>query len=300
MSRRDGPVFRNFAVCFWDDPAVRSMTASETLVYCYLRTCRHLHMAGIGVLPAGYIEADLPQLAAAEVDGAMSSLESRGLIRRDQPRNVVWIADLAASQVTGGHQIKAIERHLAGLHGSPLVDEWRAAYPEFCQKVEGDEQGATQAPTQGAGQGGVPLDLDLDLKTEDSTPSPAGSAGEPRGPDLPDEARRLAQLLADLMRRNDPKARVPADLTSWAVDLDRLHRIDGRDWPEIERVMRWCQSDDFWRGNILSASKLRKQFGQLVLKANPAPRSAAPRAVSGPPSATAVLAALDARRGGDA
>jgi len=276
------------------------MTAAEALVYAYLRTCRHTHMAGIAVLPRGYIVADLPQLAATEVETAMVALESRGLIRTDQPRNVVWIVDLAESQVDGGNQIKAIERHLAGLHGSPLAEEWRRAYPQLCAAsapAEGAGQGATQAPCGGAYQGGAPQEQDQE-QDQTQEQAPRGAGGETRRLAPPAEAVRLARLLADLMRRNDPKARVPADLTPWATELDRLHRIDRRDWPEIERVLRWSQADSFWRCNILSAAKLRKKFGQLALKSQPAASS--PRTSSGPPPAAEVLANLDARRGGAA
>ncbi|MGR5914590.1 hypothetical protein ACT7DA_20990 [Bacillus pacificus] len=34
----------------------------------------------------------------------------------------------------------------------------------------------------------------------------------------------------------------------------------------IACVIDWCQNDDFWHTNILSADKLRKQFDQLFMK----------------------------------
>jgi hypothetical protein len=43
---------------------------------------------------------------------------------------------------------------------------------------------------------------------------------------------------------------------------------DGRDPIELEQVICWCQEDDFWKNNILSTGKLRKQYDQLVLKMN--------------------------------
>lgn len=82
--------------------------------------------------------------------------------------------------------------------------------------------------------------------------------------ELPPEARQCAALLRDLILENDEKARTPKDLTPWADAIDKLHRIDGRDWDEIEAVIRWCQDDSFWWKNILSGSKLRKQFTQLL------------------------------------
>lgn len=79
-----------------------------------------------------------------------------------------------------------------------------------------------------------------------------------------DEVKRLANLLADLVADNGIKR--PTVTDSWHQDIERLHRIDGYGYDQIERTIRWVQSDSFWRSNVLSASKLRKQFGALQLK----------------------------------
>ena len=76
---------------------------------------------------------------------------------------------------------------------------------------------------------------------------------------------RLSKLLFDLILENDPKARSP-DFQKWAVHVDRMIRLDERTPEEIEAVIRWCQADEFWKGNILSTTKLRDQFSQLVIK----------------------------------
>jgi hypothetical protein len=47
-------------------------------------------------------------------------------------------------------------------------------------------------------------------------------------------------------------------------------QMDGRSPPEIEAVIRWSQTDPFWRNNILSPAKLREKWPQLVLKMNDA------------------------------
>ena len=76
---------------------------------------------------------------------------------------------------------------------------------------------------------------------------------------------RHANLLYDLILQNDPKAKEP-NMQKWVCDIDKLHRLDGRSFEEIEATIQWCQKDDFWHTTILSAGKLRKQFQQLILK----------------------------------
>ena len=77
------------------------------------------------------------------------------------------------------------------------------------------------------------------------------------------DASRLASLLAELMRRNNPKATVPESLDGWAREISLLNSKNRYEWSEIERVLRWSQDSDFWRSNILSGAKLRKQFDTL-------------------------------------
>jgi uncharacterized protein YdaU (DUF1376 family) len=78
------------------------------------------------------------------------------------------------------------------------------------------------------------------------------------------EEFRLSKILFDLISKRDDKAK--ANLQKWAVHIDRMIRLDNRSALEIERVIQWCQSDDFWQNNILSTAKLRKQYSQLKLK----------------------------------
>ena len=53
----------------------------------------------------------------------------------------------------------------------------------------------------------------------------------------------------------------------WLADMERLHRIDERSWDQIAKAIMWCQDDDFWKANIMSPAKLRKQYDQLRLAA---------------------------------
>ena len=98
-----------------------------------------------------------------------------------------------------------------------------------------------------------------------------------------DDVIFLTSFLISKIKFNDPKAKTPpmvnesengnkeralADpaFRKWATEMDRLISLDKREVPEIEKVIIWCQDDSFWKSNILSAGKLRKQFQQLVLK----------------------------------
>lgn len=80
---------------------------------------------------------------------------------------------------------------------------------------------------------------------------------------LPEVVRACKQL-ADRMVANGAKE--PNISDAWLTEMEKLNRIDGHDWTAISEVIDWCQNDPFWKSNILSPAKLRKQFDQLNMK----------------------------------
>ena len=125
-------------------------------------------------------------------------------------------------------------------------------------------------------------------------PSPcSGSLSEPDGPDaqpenspqkkpgkkvqepkpsaqpLPEDsdAYRLAVLMRDTLKANVPTLKEP-NLQQWARSFDVMLRNDERmaEPPFVAEVIKWACSDSFWRTNIQSPDKLRKQFDQLTAK----------------------------------
>ncbi|WP_163337926.1 hypothetical protein [Desulfopila sp. IMCC35008] len=91
-------------------------------------------------------------------------------------------------------------------------------------------------------------------------------------PAIKTEGFKIASLMADTILQRDPGYRFlvagerEKTLANWSDDIEKIHRLDDRPWEQIRSVVEWCMDDDFWSRNILSGSKLRKQFDQLVLK----------------------------------
>jgi len=83
---------------------------------------------------------------------------------------------------------------------------------------------------------------------------------------------RLTQILLDLILERRPtyfpkivgnKVVYQKQIQDWCVDMDHLLRIDKRDPELVLDVIEWCQKESFWQKNIISTSKLRKQFSKL-------------------------------------
>lgn len=79
------------------------------------------------------------------------------------------------------------------------------------------------------------------------------------------DVESLCVLLADLVERNGSKR--PKITQGWRDAARRMIDIDGRDPVKAEALIRWCQADEFWRGNILSMPKFRAQYDRLRLRA---------------------------------
>lgn len=75
---------------------------------------------------------------------------------------------------------------------------------------------------------------------------------------------RLCVLLADLVEANGSKR--PNITERWYAEADRLIRLDRRTPSDIETLIRWSQSDPFWRSNILSMPTFRSRFDTLRLR----------------------------------
>lgn len=78
---------------------------------------------------------------------------------------------------------------------------------------------------------------------------------------------RLAELLFNKICERNPNHKKP-NLQTWAKHIDYALRIDKRNKEDLEKIIVWCQKDEFWQNNILSTAKLREKFDQLILKKN--------------------------------
>lgn len=76
---------------------------------------------------------------------------------------------------------------------------------------------------------------------------------------------QLATFFFSQIKRNNPNHKEP-NFQKWSDDIRKMVEIDKRTEEQIKYLIRWVQEDDFEMANVLSPSKLRKRFDQLVIK----------------------------------
>lgn len=106
------------------------------------------------------------------------------------------------------------------------------------------------------------------------------------------EIRRLCDLLAAAVRSNGH--RVETVGVRWWQACERLTRIDGYTSEQIEWMIRWATSDEFWAANIRSMPKLREKFSTLKAQAM---RQAQRRQQSSPTERAASVVEMGRRLG---
>lgn len=76
---------------------------------------------------------------------------------------------------------------------------------------------------------------------------------------------KLAFEMFEAIKENNPNHKKP-DLQKWANDMRLMIERDSRTEEQIKYLILWTQNDEFEMANILSPSKMRKRFDQLVMK----------------------------------
>lgn len=74
----------------------------------------------------------------------------------------------------------------------------------------------------------------------------------------------MAHTLAELAKVNFPFVK-PVSISDWAYDIDKLNKIDGQDTALIEGILKWSQTDEFWKKQIRSGAALRRHFEKLYI-----------------------------------
>lgn len=80
---------------------------------------------------------------------------------------------------------------------------------------------------------------------------------------------KLALYLFAKIKQNNPehKSLTDSQKQKWADSIRLMIERDKRTPQQIHNMIDWCQADDFWKQNILSTAKLRKQYDTMRPKA---------------------------------
>jgi hypothetical protein len=76
---------------------------------------------------------------------------------------------------------------------------------------------------------------------------------------------QLSTYFFERILENNPEHKKP-NLQTWSEDIRKMMEIDKRTEEQIKYLMKWVQEDDFEKVNVLSPTKIRKRFDNLIMK----------------------------------
>jgi hypothetical protein len=120
-----------------------------------------------------------------------------------------------------------------------------AVHSAGTQRVHGDD---------GEGDGDGDGDSKISSEVADATPDA----------DREDVAR-VCQHLADRVIANGSKR--PRVTKKWREEARLLLDVDKRTEEQVHKAIDWCQTNAFWRSNVMSMRTLREKYDQLRLSA---------------------------------
>ncbi|ACL06264.1 hypothetical protein Dalk_4586 [Desulfatibacillum aliphaticivorans] len=242
--------YRKVEVAIWNDKNFREFSDSGKLVFLFLIT--HPHMTSLGAMRASQNGlADELGWQPKAFSKAFEEALSKGMVKYDERACFVWLPKfLKHNGPESPNVVKSWGKALDMLpecvlyyellqhvkrYTESLSEGYRKALPkDFSKAMPNQEQEQEQEQ-----------DKNLFVETSDEV--------------------RLAEFLFKHIKKNNPKAKEP-NYQTWAKEFDLIIRLDGKSLDEIKEMIRWTQKDEFWKGNILSPGKLRKQWDQLAVK----------------------------------
>ncbi|MBD1541039.1 hypothetical protein G9E11_01960 [Arthrobacter sp. IA7] len=286
----------NIRVDLWADEDWRALSMGAQHLYQLILTHPTLNYAGVADWRPGRLAAltrgrtvddvlgDAAELSAAAFVFADDSTEEvlvRSFARHDgvvkHPRLHVTMAnDFAGIASSAIKEFFAFE--IQKLHSEqPDLALWGHPKVRTILKAKASDmkavcRGLRQEQDKDYGSAlAKPLAKDLNsVSMRTATATATSSKEDTSSSEISDEIPRpdveeLLDLLDSCLEANGSKrpSRNKKNRDAARLLLDR----DGYDVKQVSWMIRWATSDEFWRGNILSMSKLREKFDQLKAKA---------------------------------
>lgn len=142
------------------------------------------------------------------------------------------------------------------------------ALPKEEKSREDTEVNTKSCPAQepdAPGLPGVAVERRADLQDAIEQKLPKGPAGKPRKHHGSEEDHKAARWIFEQVLKLNATATEP-NWDGWANDVRLMREIDGRTHHDICELFKWASKDVFWCSNILSPSKLREKWDQLVVQ----------------------------------
>lgn len=112
---------------------------------------------------------------------------------------------------------------------------------------------------------GTEEELEVELEEDKEIENNKKTSSRKRVFDEFSDEMKLVEFFIQEIRKNSEGFKTP-NKQAWCDEFRKIIDIDHRDKIEVSKLIRWVQSDDFEKANVLSPTKLRKRYDALKIK----------------------------------
>ncbi len=262
-------VYRTVHISYWQDSFMLERTPEEKFFYIYLLTNSKTTQLGIYELPKKIIELETGYNHDT-IEKLISKFEEYKKIQYSKRTNEVFLMNwIKHNPINNVNIFKCVSKEITEVKEKDFLGELCSILDGYTGQWLGKLDKNEREPIDFAeALKGLIRGLDAPWKKkEEEKEKEKEEEEEEEEPNfhLNSNEFKLSFLLFRKIKERDSNYKEP-NLQKWSEQLDKLHRVDKREFPEIESVINWCQNNEFWQNNILSTDKLRKQFSKLYLQ----------------------------------
>ncbi len=119
--------YRKLPTTIWTRPEFKELSERAKVLYLYIRTCPHNHMAGIAYIPIVLASFEV-KIPPADVESCMGELVNSELVKWDKSASVIWVIGMLADEGKGSKVWQAVAHHLGSLPDSEIIQEFLSVH----------------------------------------------------------------------------------------------------------------------------------------------------------------------------
>jgi Txe/YoeB family toxin of Txe-Axe toxin-antitoxin module len=281
-------VYRQVHCEFWQDAFVLDLTPEEKYFYIYLMTNGKTTQCGIYELPKRIMETETGY-SRETVEKLLLRFIEYGKVQYNEATKEIFMLNWVKYNFINSPKVKkCIEKEISKVKHEPFKNLYASILKEYGYRIDSlskdlEEKGTEEQNTPNNERDDIgypyPIEgLSIDLGEEEEKEEEEEENKDSCRKRVYDEESThyiLASRLYNNILKNNPNHKKP-NLNKWSDDIRKMIEIDNRTEEQIRYLIDWVQKDSFEMTNVLSTSKLRKRFDQLVMKVQRENKSSTP------------------------
>lgn len=262
---------------FFDDDAIgwlEEQPKGKEYALFYLKLClKSLKTDGIlirtvGTMLVPYDMKKLSEITKTDFDTvvvAMELLKNIGLVEILENGEIFLtrLPEMVGSETDKAVIMRRIREQQKTMIGNNVTEQLPDSYQDICSNNVTEQLPKCYTEIR---------DRDIEIETEKNiiVEPPANISSEPpeKYP-IGDFEFQCVEMLIKSCIAVFPNSKIPkteAEKKKWALEIERMKRLDSRSEADIIEALTFATTDGFWKSNIRSTKKFREKFETLIVQ----------------------------------